>query len=345
MSVPPASYDISVSKAFLVGAWVEGPLLGVKCGSYCNLTYGMRLKHHSIAMYVAYIRMLFRSSSSYTRVLITIATVQMVVAVAHYSTLLVYLIDGLIDHTNDLGGSDVWFANPTRPLFVTVSFFYVTNVMIGDAIVAWRCYMVWGRGRMIGSILLILNIAAIVVGYVSLSGIASLETSEDVFVNYRMMTASFALSVAIQTTATVAIVWKIYRDTAWKYASTGTKGRLAVTWIVVESGVLLSVTTAFLLGTFVVHMNAGFVMGCFLAEMSFMVPTSIIIRSRMKRSGSGIDTLPLPRYSLRHAQPIELIRRCGHLESFGSVSATEGTIAIASTIAAAKSDAHAPLTA
>ncbi|EKM60305.1 uncharacterized protein PHACADRAFT_189446 [Phanerochaete carnosa HHB-10118-sp] len=222
MSVPVLSFDISSSMAFLVGTWVEGPLFGL-----------------NIAIYIAYIRILSKDITTQEKLLIAVATFQIVVATAHFITTILDLIGGFITH------------------YIVSSFLFTTNYVIGDAILAWRCYIVWGQNQFIRTFFLVIVTGAFIAGYANIGHIAALSKTQAVFVVYHWTVASFAISLGIQISATLLIVWKIWRTTSWASPASGHRERLTFLWIIIESGALLATATVAVLVMFVLHMNAG----------------------------------------------------------------------------------------
>lgn len=122
------------------------------------------------------------------------------------------------------------------------------------------------------------------------------------FTFYKLSVAGFSLSLAIQVTATTLIVWKIAVNTIWS-SMTSHKEHLAVIWIIVESGAILTVTTIVLCTLYLLEMNTGQIMSNIMGQLGLrasiivslslllmtysfqcLVPTLIIVRVGMKRT-------------------------------------------------------------
>ena len=62
------------------------------------------------------------------RFLLGVASFQLVLATAHYLTVLMDLIGGFIASGHDVIGADEYFQNASHPVFIAQIFFYYTNV-------------------------------------------------------------------------------------------------------------------------------------------------------------------------------------------------------------------------
>jgi hypothetical protein len=99
-----------------------------------------------------------------------------------------------------------------------------------------------------------------VAGVIGFTNLGRLDLSQTVFLPsvINWLTASWCLSMATQFGATLLIGYRV-----WKSAQGTSKGigasRLAIVWILVESGALFSVTTIFMLGFSRANMGAIFV--------------------------------------------------------------------------------------
>ncbi|GJE90103.1 hypothetical protein PsYK624_062260 [Phanerochaete sordida] len=100
------------------------------------------------------------------------------------------------------------------------------------------------------------------------------------------------MSLVVQFSATSLIVWKIWHTTAWGNF-TGGRNHLAVIWIVIESGSILTAATVTLLTLYLVDTNPGGIITFVIAQISLAVPASIIIRSTMKHPSGESSSAPL----------------------------------------------------
>lgn len=261
---------------------MEGPLYGL-----------------NIAMYISYVRILTKDSSNVQkRFLLAIATLQLILATGHYITTLIDLSDGFLTHATDLGGSDLYFADAAHPHYIAELFFYFTNYVIGDALMGWRCYVVWQHNPAIAILFATMVVGSMISGYSTIGHIANLTSTQDLFDVRNWTTAIFTISLGIQVTATTLIVWKILRSSSGVGGALAGRGEyLSVIWMIVESGAVLTASSATVLTLYLLSMNAGAIMSPIITQMSFLIPMSIIVRARMKRNARTANAIPLHGYN------------------------------------------------
>ncbi|EKM58630.1 uncharacterized protein PHACADRAFT_207437 [Phanerochaete carnosa HHB-10118-sp] len=275
---PVAPHDISISETNLVGVWASGPLLGL-----------------SIALYICYIRLFADESRNiHKTTLLAIATLQVIVSIAGYISSLADLVRGFIVHVNDPTGPNGYFTPPGRPAYVAEFAFWAINYIIGDGIMAWRCYVVWGRNPWIGSVYVALVAGLAAVSLANVGFIAESAHTTDIFAATHAPIAPlapFCISMTVQVSATTLITWKILRTSRWGDLNNN-KRRLALIWAVIESGAILTSATAVLTVLEVLKFEAGAMMTPIITQLSFLVPTSIVVRARMKQ-GMAKRVIPL----------------------------------------------------
>ena len=88
-----------------------------------------------------------------------------------------------------------------------------------------------------------------VTGCTALAHLAPFTRAGNVFLSrvHNWLIATWVLSLATQLGATLLISYKIWKSIQWNVQGLRAS-RLSVLWILVESGALYSITTAFLLG-------------------------------------------------------------------------------------------------
>jgi hypothetical protein len=105
------------------------------------------------------------------------------------------------------------------------------------------------------------------VGYIT---VANSESLHNIFAEAKWATATWALSLSIQVTATTLIVWKIWNSTSWSYIRSRTDS-FYVIWILVESGALLTACYITLMVLFLLKTNAGSIMTNIIAQVSVSI--------------------------------------------------------------------------
>ncbi|KAH9023684.1 hypothetical protein EDB85DRAFT_2277821 [Lactarius pseudohatsudake] len=221
--------------------------------------------------------------------MLIVASVQFALATGHVIAVLVQLIRAFIGAAGTLDGPSNYLLNQSTPLHVT-EFLYITNSLIGDAIMIWRLWIIWNRNFWLCVPFIVLCIASGVTGYTALVNLARLIPGNTVFLSrvHSWLIATWALSIATQLGATLLIGYRIWKSIQWNSSKGLRASRLSILWILVESGALYSVTTTLLLGFSSTNTGAIFVAS--LGQISALAPTLIIVRAGLKSSGSSSFT-------------------------------------------------------
>ncbi|KAJ7707877.1 hypothetical protein B0H14DRAFT_3643407, partial [Mycena olivaceomarginata] len=246
--------------------------------------YGM-----NVVLFACAVRVLYnRGIIGFNRVIFAVATIQFILATAHNIACLAQLIKGFITDGNIPDGPFLYFLNVGSTEHVLQEGFYVTNSIIGDAILVWRLHMLWKRNWFISSPFIILLAATATCSYIGVSRLANFSPLEPLFLESlaHWILSMWSLSLATQVCATTLIAYRIWVDRL-----PGMRHPMLVFWMIVESGALYSFTTATTLGLYVQTKNAGAIPGGALGQISALIPTSIIVRVGLDRN-STMASLP-----------------------------------------------------
>ncbi|KAI0318074.1 hypothetical protein OF83DRAFT_66466 [Amylostereum chailletii] len=267
--------DISLTYASFVGGWLTGPLYGLNVG-----------------LFIVCVRMLYHDVSSIRRrILLSLACIQMAIATAHAICTFIFLIKGFVQNANSPNGTLFYFINQSTPEHVTQELLFFLNYIISDGILVWRCWVVWGHSLWICIPLGVMVLGTAVSGFTTVGKIAQLTSTEVLFDVQDWTTATFSISLGTQVISTALIAWKIMSTMGWKSKS-ARKDQLAIVWMIVESGAVLTISTIVVLTLFLLGMNAGAILAPIIGQLSFTVPTSIVVRVGMKREKRAGNTLP-----------------------------------------------------
>jgi len=261
----------------LMSSWVAAVLYGI-----------------NIVLYVCCVRVLYhRGFSGFNRVLIVMATLQFLIATGHNITCLVQLIRGFITNGDIPNGPFIYFLDMALSEHVAQEALYITNSLLGDAILIWRLYIVWnGNWWLCGPFVMLVG-ATTICGYIAISHLAHFTPVDPVFLATlgNWILSTWSLSFVTQVSATLLIAYKIWASTAWGLRSSSS--HMKVLWLVVESGAIYSFATAILLGLYASKANAGAIVGGALGQISCLVPTSIIVRiGFVGTSASTVGSFP-----------------------------------------------------
>jgi hypothetical protein len=220
-----------------------------------------------------------------------VSSVQFGLATGHVITMLVQLVRGFIGAAGTLDGPSLYLQDQSTPEHVAQEVLYITNSLIGDGILIWRLWIIWNRNTWLCAPFAVLGIATAVAGYTALGHLASLNSTDTVFLSqvHNWLVATWVLSLATQLGATLLIGYQFWKSIRWN--SKGIRAsRLSVLWILVESGALYSTTTIFLLGFS--STNTGAIFAAALGQISALAPTLIIVRAGLKSQGSNSSFTP-----------------------------------------------------
>jgi len=160
-------------------------------------------------------------------------------ATAHMSIALARLIQGFITYRNVIDPID-YFSDTTLTYIVAKDYFYITNLIVGDCVVVWRLYIVWGKNIWIAAFPIIMIIGTAISGYGSVSQDLLGTVSYEVAVNW--VTAMFIISLCtnvIVTILTAARIW--YFMPRYKEVMAQTPASYhRVILIIIESGCIIA---------------------------------------------------------------------------------------------------------
>ena len=188
----------------------------------------------------------------------------------------------------------------------------------------WRLYAVWGNNLYIciipvsfmfdstlpsgcsiffAKILIVLATAG--TGYATVAGFLHASAS-NIFAVLNTYTATWALSVTTQTSTSLAIMGRIWWITRNSPKSLGWNRYFAIAWIIVESGVIYSLTTILLLIFYDLRTNFGGIINIMLAQTCVSEPSHCqkrVLRILLSRQSFQ----PWLSYEYAFAVPINLL--------------------------------------
>ncbi|KAH8984388.1 hypothetical protein EDB86DRAFT_154470 [Lactarius hatsudake] len=265
-------------RSFLCGSWV-------RCTAWIN-----------ICVYILCIHVLYMKGLRGLNLMMLIVTsVQFALATGHVIAVLIKLIQAFIGAAGTLDGPSNYLLNQSTPEHVA-EVLYITNSLIGDAIMIWRLWIIWNRNFWLCVPFIVLCIASGVTGYTALVNLARLTLANTVFLSrvHSWLVATWAFSIATQLGATLLIGYRIWKSIQWNSSKGFRASRLSALWILVESGALYSVTTILMLGFSSTNTGAIFVAA--LGQISALAPTLIIVRAWAEKLGDFSLLYPCKRF-------------------------------------------------
>ncbi|TFY82862.1 hypothetical protein EWM64_g1144 [Hericium alpestre] len=213
--------NIPLDKAELLAIFLE------------TLVYGMFL-----SLYIMLLLVLLRlgpAGRAKRRTMLPVGTILFVLATAHLVIDFVRILDGFV---YEPGGPMVYFSNIAHPLFTAKTVLYVTQTLIGDGVMIWRCYMVYNKKLWViavPGIVLLVNACA---GYLVCYELSHATHGTTVFQTAASWIATFfSLTMAINVSCTAVIALRIYMSGS---LSGSIHSLMPALIAIVESGALYS---------------------------------------------------------------------------------------------------------
>ncbi|KAI0753227.1 hypothetical protein C8Q80DRAFT_1097478 [Daedaleopsis nitida] len=230
--------NFPIDESYLIGGWLESFFWGLY-----TLLFGLTI--HAVC----------RRRRDGVNTFLTISTVMLyLLATAHMSLVLVRLIQGFITFRDSIGPV-LYFADISVRLNMAKDYIYITSLVVGDLVVVWRLYVVWGRNGWIAVFPVTMTAGELVTGYGSIS--QWLLPKPNPYTIAHWGTAMFAISLSTNVIVTVAIasrIWCVPSHIVSSTRSVTTRSRnMRIIILVIESGALI---TAAKLTEFVLFKNA-----------------------------------------------------------------------------------------
>ncbi|KAI3621019.1 hypothetical protein WG66_013368 [Moniliophthora roreri] len=269
--------DISVEKNKFVALWVETTFWGIYTALFCICVY--------VLLYLK------KASRRVNKLLLSAAIIMYLLCTAHVINDFVRAMVGFIDYTNR-GGAKAYFQQIWVWSYLFRHSLYVTNIMVADALLVYRLYIVWSRDKrvVLGPLLLLIGTA--VCGYRTVWGYSQAKPGDTnhAIVIYHWAVLVFSLSLCTNVIVTCLIAWRIWwvgraiaqtldREHGRKYSQA-----LA---IIIESGAISSIATLIVLVAFVSGTKAVDIARDPLIQITGIAPTLIIVRVGLGLSEDG----------------------------------------------------------
>ncbi|KAG0699931.1 hypothetical protein DFH29DRAFT_934702 [Suillus ampliporus] len=227
--------DLPLDEASLLSLFLETLLYGV----FLNL-------------YLLMLLILLNKTGTQRQLLITVATLLLCFATAHLLIDFVRALEAFIFEVHTIG-ADGYYLILASPLQLAKTTVYVTQTILADGVIVWRCYILNRRRLSIaipGCIVLLANgaLGCSVIWILSQTPLASPISATGAW----CITAFYILTMLLSVTCTGLIAWRIYHTR--RVMPGGFGSLLPVFIVIVESGALYSTSVlasliAFLAGS------------------------------------------------------------------------------------------------
>ncbi|KAJ4483535.1 hypothetical protein J3R30DRAFT_3285510 [Lentinula aciculospora] len=267
------SSQIPLDRAYLTAIWLE------------TLFYGINL-----LLFFSYLFIVrYKRRVSLSNIIVGVAVMMFLFSTVHVSLGFYRLIEGFIV----LRDPTEFFSDVSIPANVAKVTIHTVNSILGDSIMVWRCYNVWGQ-RWLPSILpILLIIASAVCGFGQAVIFAEARTTHSAFESNleRWNGSLFSLSLAtnvVVTSLIAARIWWVSRqigplhDSSFKYRR--------VLLLVIESGAIYSSALVIEITLYFLNNNAFYIIYDPIAQLTAIVPTMIIVMTSLGLTSADLDS-------------------------------------------------------
>ncbi|KAG1859212.1 hypothetical protein F4604DRAFT_1792921 [Suillus subluteus] len=212
-----------------------------------TLFYGVFLTLYCLTLFV-----LLKNTGANRQLLIPAATALLCLATGHLIVDFVRILQAFVFNADKMSAS-AYYSNLAAPLEYTKTTIYVTQTVLADCILVWRCYVLNHRSLFIAVPGLIVLCTNAVTGYMIVWALSQANSSSTVFTTgHSYITTFFTLTMITSVTCTTLIAWRIYRTR--RFMSDGFAVYLPILIVIVESGAIyatgvLSILLAYLSGS------------------------------------------------------------------------------------------------
>ncbi|KAJ7118540.1 hypothetical protein C8R43DRAFT_1137279 [Mycena crocata] len=272
------SAPFSLIQAFIISFWVEGVLYGLFVGIFAislavNLGTSKRQTSHSRAMFI-------------------VGIITFILATMHIWINFVRMLQGYVDHSSSVGGPVGYLGVLSRWEHVFKNVIYVTQSLVGDSVVVYRCWVLWNRNFFVVCVPFFMVFGSAVSGYIACSIFAKIKAGSTVFDDSldAWVKTFYSLAVAQNVITTSLMAWRI--ASAEKQASPYRLGRsnlMPILRILVESAALYLIVEVILLVVYTCNSNAQFIVLEAITPVVGITFNAITIRITL-RSSSNLDS-------------------------------------------------------
>ncbi|KAJ8077348.1 hypothetical protein PM082_001778 [Marasmius tenuissimus] len=277
--VAPSKMPLALDKAYLTAIWLETLFYGINLSTFCSYLFIVKYK---------------RGRRNISRVIFAVACTMFVLSTSHVSLGFQRLVEGFITRRDRPGGPAAFFSNVSIPANVVKVTIHTANSILGDSILVWRCYHVYGKSLVAAAfpILLVAGSAACGIGqsYVFSRGndIHSAFVRRLAVWNGSLFSMSLATNVIVTTLIAVRIWW-IGRQIDDAHTRSATRYR-RVLLLIIESGAIYSSAVLVEIILYFLPHNAFYIVYDPIAQLVSIVPTMIIILTTLGLTSNDLTT-------------------------------------------------------
>ncbi|KAI0718522.1 hypothetical protein C8T65DRAFT_570474 [Cerioporus squamosus] len=256
-----------IDEAYLIGGWLESFFWGLFTFLFGMTIYSIYRKRRE-------------GFNKFTTASIVILYI---LATVHMALALVRLIQGFILYRDTIGPIP-YFANISVRLNMGKDYIYITNLAMGDLVIAWRLYVVWGKKLWIAIPPIILVVGEFICGYGSISQWLLPHPDPVEIAHWGQGIFVISLVANIFVTALIATrIWYMTSHTRQVLQVESTDRYSRVILLIVESGALIALVkivefTLFKMASVdgIHGLNAMYIVYEIMPQVTGLAPTVIV---------------------------------------------------------------------
>lgn len=264
------AHDVSLPKAMMIGIWLESVFWGFYTGLLVLCVWVFKYRRRRLGTGV-----------------LTGVVIMYILATIHCMSEMQRMVNGWVDHQGSVKVL-THFNNDSSVLRMVI---YAVNNSLSDAVVVWRCIVVWHRDWRACSLPILLLAATTVNGLYFAALFKDFNMSDQAYAERIRSNgiAFFALSLAtnsITTSLVAGRIWWLAHHVFTPGLSTGRYN--AVVAMLVESGIFYSTIKVAELVLYILNSPAVFIVFYSMTQIMCITPTAIFIFVALGIVDSGV---------------------------------------------------------
>jgi len=229
------------------------------------------------------------NKSDTRRPLVVTVCVMYILAFAQLAIDVQRAIEGFVEYADVPKGSLVFYGKLNDATELAKNIVYVLQTIVGDSIVVWRCYIVWGKRWPVTIVPILMLLLTAVAGFGTTYIFSKVQPGDRVFISqlYPWITTYFSLTLATTVICTTLIAVRIWRGQMMMRQARLQSNLMPIMVTLVESGAIYAAALLSVIVTYATKNNAQYIVLDLLTSLIGIVFSLIIIRVGLGVSSNG----------------------------------------------------------
>ncbi|TBU22524.1 hypothetical protein BD309DRAFT_1048105 [Dichomitus squalens] len=259
--------DFPIDEAYLIGGWLASFFWGLYTLLFCMTLYSVHEKRRG-------------GVNRFTTGSIVILYI---LATTHVSLVLVRLIQGFVLQRDTIGPV-FYFVDIGEHVNVAKDYIYITILAIGDSVIVWRLYVVWGRNIRVAVFPMVMIVGELIAGYGAISMSLLPNPNPDTQANWGTGMYVMSMTTNIIVTGAVAVrIWYMTTQTRQVMGEYDSGRYNRAILLIVESGALIAASKVIEFTLFELSptggpdgLNAMYIVYEIIPQITGLAPTAIV---------------------------------------------------------------------